>query len=61
MCGRFTLRTPARDIADLFDVDVPDLAPHYNIAPSQNVAAVRFDPRETHRELVFLRWGSTPD
>ena len=42
MCGRFTLRTPAKDIAELFRLaDVPDLRPSYNIAPTQPVAAVR--------------------
>ena len=42
MCGRFTLRTPASLIAEQFSVlEVPDLQPRFNIAPSQPVAAVR--------------------
>ena len=40
MCGRFTLRTPAQQLAELFQLsEVPDLPPRYNIAPSQDVAA----------------------
>lgn len=60
MCGRFTLRTPASEIARLFDVTVPDFQPRYNLAPSQAVAAVRLDPRREKREFAFLRWGLIP-
>lgn len=60
MCGRFTLRTPARDIARAFDLrEVADLRPRYNIAPSQPIAAVRLNPAR-ERELVLLRWGLIP-
>ncbi len=42
MCGRFTLRTPAGQLVQQFELaSVPDLAPRYNIAPTQDVAAVR--------------------
>jgi putative SOS response-associated peptidase YedK len=61
MCGRFTLRTPAKDIAELFHLaEVPDLRPRYNIAPTQPVAAVRVSPKDGHRELVMLHWGLIP-
>jgi putative SOS response-associated peptidase YedK len=60
MCGRFTLRTPAKDIASLFDLhEVPDLRPRYNIAPSQPIATVRLNPAK-QRELFMLRWGLVP-
>ena len=59
MCGRFTLRTKATDIARHFVLaEVPTLKPRYNIAPTQDVAAVRFDGKK--RELAFLRWGLIP-
>ena len=59
MCGRFTLATPADQIAAQFQlVAVPELAPRYNIAPTQQVAAVR--AAEAGRELVLLRWGLVP-
>jgi len=61
MCGRFTLRTPAKDIAEVFNLDhVPDLQLRFNIAPSQNVAAVRLDREGRKRELTMLRWGLIP-
>jgi len=60
MCGRFTLRTPAKDIAQAFGVTVADIEPRYNIAPSQPVAAVRQNPDQENRELVMLRWGLVP-
>jgi putative SOS response-associated peptidase YedK len=63
MCGRFVRRASPKDIAELFDVMVPepaDLPPRYNIAPSQPVAAVRIRPHEACRELVNLRWGLIP-
>jgi putative SOS response-associated peptidase YedK len=42
MCGRATLTTPVEDLRDEFDlVDVPDLAPRWNIAPAQQLAIIR--------------------
>ncbi len=59
MCGRFTLHAPPEAVAGYFDIDaIPDLAPDYNIAPAQAVAAVRVPERD--RELVMLRWGLVP-
>lgn len=59
MCGRFTLAVPAEQVATQFQLSqVPDLAPRYNIAPTQQVAAVR--ATDAGRELVLLRWGLVP-
>src|SRR5262245_2752662 len=61
MCGRFTLRTPTHLLVKQFQLDdVPDLAPRYNIAPTQDVAAVRLRPDTQQRELSLLRWGLVP-
>jgi len=58
VCGRFTLTTPADVVADYFDVEIQgDLAPRYNIAPTQPVVCVR---QARERELVWLRWGLIP-
>ncbi len=59
MCGRFTLTVSARVLADLFDVEVPELAPRYNIAPSQQVLVVRATPVGA-REAATVRWGLIP-
>src|SRR5262245_14753361 len=62
MCGRYTLRTPAKQIADTFGVLFNfDLPARYNIAPSQPVAAIRMDAVTRTRELAMLKWGLVPD
>jgi putative SOS response-associated peptidase YedK len=59
MCGRFYLFSTGVAVADLFDLDGPvEVAPRYNIAPSQAVAVVRLG--DHGRELVPLRWGFIP-
>jgi len=60
MCGRFTLRTPASQVAEAFGVlPFADLQPRYNIAPSQAVPVVR-RAQNDGRELAFLKWGLVP-
>ncbi|TAM56221.1 MAG: SOS response-associated peptidase [Acidobacteria bacterium] len=60
MCGRFTQAAPGEVVAALFELpEVPVLAPRYNIAPTQDVAAVRLGAAGG-RELVALRWGLLP-
>jgi putative SOS response-associated peptidase YedK len=38
----------------------PALAPRYNVAPTQAVAAVRQRPGRADREAVLLHWGLIP-
>ena len=60
MCGRYTLTTPLEGVRQLFELDErPNLAPRYNIAPTQEVPAVRRDETGRHR-LAALRWGLIP-
>jgi putative SOS response-associated peptidase YedK len=59
MCGRFTLRTPAETIADLFGgIPVPRITANYNVAPTQQVATIRQGAEG--REFAWLRWGLLP-
>jgi len=61
MCGRFTLSQPAETLAELFQLSaVPPLEPQYNIAPTQQVAAVLVDPGTNTRQLKWLHWGLIP-
>lgn len=62
MCGRFTLRTASSEVArQLGLLDVPELTPRYNIAPTQSAAVVRHAAgAPSGRELVWLRWGLVP-
>lgn len=60
MCGRYTLSTPGELVAELFDLEqAPELAPRYNIAPTQEAPVVRLDPAG-RRHLAQLRWGMVP-
>ena len=60
MCGRFAFYSPAEATAALFDAAGSlDIGPRYNIAPTQDIAAVRATGDEG-RELVALRWGLVP-
>ena len=60
MCGRFAFYSPAEATAALFGAAGSfDLGPRYNIAPTQDIAAVR-DAGDEGRELVALRWGLVP-
>jgi putative SOS response-associated peptidase YedK len=62
MCGRFNLTSNPKAIADLFGLlEVPELPPRYNIAPSQPIATVGLKPDRKNRGLTFMRWGLVPD
>jgi putative SOS response-associated peptidase YedK len=59
MCGRYTLSTPAGRLAEEFQLDsTVEIPPSYNVAPTQQVAAVLED--EGGRRLEMLRWGLVP-
>ncbi len=60
MCGRFAFYSPTEATAALFGVSaVPEVKPRYNIAPTQDIAAVRVGADDS-RELTMLRWGLVP-
>ncbi len=61
MCGRYTLYTEMEvleELYPLFDL-AEDLQPRYNIAPTQQVFAVRQLPGQQPKG-VYLRWGLIP-
>ncbi|MEK7323749.1 MAG: SOS response-associated peptidase [Chloroflexota bacterium] len=60
MCGRFTLSLNPDVLREVFELDsVPaELAPRYNIAPTQPVAAVL--AADGGRKLELLKWGLIP-
>ena len=73
MCGRYALYTPIEAVARLFGVDevhVHDIAPRYNVAPTQEVPIVRRSPfpaadaaearTAPPLELAPARWGLVP-
>lgn len=60
MCGRFTQMFSWQEIHDLLSLEGPplELRPRYNMAPGQNVSAVRLE--QDARRLALLRWGLIP-
>ena len=60
MCGRYTLKTPASVLTELFDIEEApsSVTPSYNIAPTQRVATVLSENGK--RKLEMLRWGLVP-
>jgi len=60
MCGRYFLTTPGAVLAETFGLDaMPELAPRWNVAPSQRVPIVR-TAGGGGRELALVRWGLVP-
>jgi putative SOS response-associated peptidase YedK len=59
MCGRFTLTTDSKQLAEAFvEFETPtDLTPRYNIAPSQPIAVVA---NNDQNKIEFFRWGLIP-
>lgn len=59
MCGRFTLTTNVKQLAEAFAQYSPpaDFTPRFNIAPSQPVAVVANDGRQA---IDFFVWGLIP-
>jgi putative SOS response-associated peptidase YedK len=63
MCGRYRRTTAEEEIAQRFNIPIPpqlDLPISYNIAPTQNILAVRRNPDTGQRTLDALRWGLIP-
>lgn len=61
MCGRFNQTASGDEIAEAFGLDeAPQVAPRYNIAPTQPVAVVGVQPATGRRGLAQLTWGLVP-
>jgi putative SOS response-associated peptidase YedK len=61
MCGRYFRHTPREELAAAFRAELGSaLEPAYNVAPGQEVLAVRFHPKTGERTLDDLRWGLVP-
>ncbi len=60
MCGRYTLSDPGDLLKELHVEAALDITPRYNIAPTQNVLAIRSRDGDGPNEAVYLRWGLVP-
>ena len=60
MCGRYAFFSPAEAIKRVFALDdFPGIEPRYNVAPTQDVPAVRAG-EEGARSFAMLHWGLVP-
>ena len=61
MCGRFSITDPDEALRALFGYNGPplDMAPRYNVAPTQSVPVVRLGENGA-RAIAQLRWGLVP-
>ena len=69
MCGRFRQTRSRKQLEDIFSgrFDAEglngndlEIAPHYNIAPSQKIVTVRQPRDQPLRRLSLMRWGLVP-
>src|SRR5579883_1203937 len=62
MCGRFASDLPPEILARIFGTanPVPNIAPSWNLAPTQPALVVRRHPETNERHLDVLRWGLLP-
>ena len=64
MCGRYRRTTSEEKIARRYHIHIPpqrDLPISWNIAPTQDVLAIRCNPKSKQRTLDILRWGLIPN
>ena len=63
-CAADTVEPPQEEeLARLYHIPIPsqtDLPISYNIAPSQKVLTIRFNPETRARSLDALQWGLIP-
>ncbi len=62
MCGRYASHLPAAAIARLFHTtgSPPNVAPSWNVVPTQSAPVVRRHPETGERRLDLLSWGFLP-
>src|SRR6266851_5728111 len=64
MCGRAKLETDVSEIKIAFrippDYPTPNFPPSWNVAPTDHLPIVRYDPNAGHRTLDLMRWGLVP-
>jgi len=64
MCGRVRLSSDVSEIRLVFRIPperpLPNFPPSWNVAPTDSLPVVRFDPKAGQRSLDLLRWGLIP-
>jgi len=64
MCGRARLSSDVSEIKIAFRIPperpMPNIAPSWNVAPTDPLPVVRYDARDHQRSLEVMRWGLAP-
>jgi putative SOS response-associated peptidase YedK len=64
MCGRVRLSSDVSEIKLVFSIPphrpTPNLAPSWNVAPTDPLPVVRYDAKAGERSLEVMRWGLVP-
>src|ERR1700730_11569553 len=64
MCGRAKLETHVSEIQIAFwiapEYPTPNVAPSWNVAPTDNLPIVRYEAKARSRTLDLMRWGLVP-
>ena len=64
MCGRARLSSDVSEIKIAFGIPLerpaPNFAASWNVAPTDPLPVVRYDPNEHQRSLDVMRWGLIP-
>jgi putative SOS response-associated peptidase YedK len=64
MCGRVRLSSDVSEIKLVFSIPpdrlTPNIAPSWNVAPTDPLPVVRYDTRAGERSLDVMRWGLVP-
>ena len=64
MCGRAKLEGDVSQIKIAFRIPpeypTPNFAPSWNVAPTDSLPIVRYNPKAGHRTLDLMRWGLVP-
>ena len=64
MCGRARLSSDVSEIKVAFRIPperpTPNIAPSWNVAPTDPLPVVRYDAKDHQRSLDVMRWGLVP-